>query len=283
MSEQVKFWRDPRFVNLDLLHAHYVTHAFSRHIHETFAIGVILQGAEAFAYRGEHHIAPAGCVVVINPGEVHTGYAATEVGWTYRMLYPDVSLLQQAAIAAVEKPANIPYFPQAVIHDADLRRSLLLAHVALEQHTSQLERDSRLLWTLTQLVARHSGTCPSLLAPGQEPLAIRQVRQYLEAQYARNPSLEELGAIANLSPFYLLRTFRQQIGLPPHEYLCQVRLSHAKRLLSEGRAIADVAHLTGFSDQSHLTRQFKRMVGVTPGQYRAQSLPRPSSASSLLF
>ncbi|RMF65685.1 MAG: AraC family transcriptional regulator, partial [Cyanobacteria bacterium J069] len=89
MREQVKFWRDPRFGNLDLLHAHYVTHTFSRHAHETYAIGVILDGAEAFHYRGETHVAPAGSIVAIHPGELHTGHAAAADGWTYRMLYPD--------------------------------------------------------------------------------------------------------------------------------------------------------------------------------------------------
>lgn len=71
--EQVKFWLQPEWDNLELLHATYITHAFARHVHETFAIGVIEKGAEAFSYRGGKHIAPAGSIVVINPQEVHTG------------------------------------------------------------------------------------------------------------------------------------------------------------------------------------------------------------------
>ena len=74
--------------------------------------------------------------------------------------------------------------------------------------------------------------------------------------------------IANLNPFYLLRTFRDRVGMPPYEYLTQVRVARAKRLLSQGYAIAQVTQQTGFVDRSHLTRQFKRFVGVTPGKYR---------------
>lgn len=268
MAEHVKFWRDRRYCNLELLHAHYVTHSFSRHIHDTFAIGIILAGAEGFTYRGRSHVARAGCVVIIHPGEVHTGHAATEAGWNYRMLYPDVCLLQQAAAEIRERDAGVPYFPEAVIADAEMTRLILRLHLALERSSSQLEQDSRMIWTMAQLVARHAGDRPSATQmPRVHP--VDRVREYLEAHYASNPSLEELGAIANLSPFHLLRSFRKQVGLPPHEYLNQVRLWQARRLLSAGQAIAQVAQETGFADQSHLTRQFKRMLGVTPGQYRS--------------
>jgi AraC-like DNA-binding protein len=82
--------------------------------------------------------------------------------------------------------------------------------------------------------------------------------------------------VANLSPFYLLRTFRDRIGLPPHGYLNQVRLIRAKKLLSQGCQISQVAHEIGFADQSHLTRQFKRMFGVTPGQYKLKIEGKPN-------
>jgi AraC-like DNA-binding protein len=94
------------------------------------------------------------------------------------------------------------------------------------------------------------------------------VREYLEAQYTENISLDAIARIANLSPFYLIRTFRKCTGLPPHEYLTQIRIARAKTLLAQGNAISQVADNTGFADQSHLTRYFKRIVGVTPGQYQ---------------
>ena len=74
----------------------------------------------------------------------------------------------------------------------------------------------------------------------------------------------------NFSPFHLVRVFRAATGLPPHAYLTQVRLQHAKRLLAAGALIAWVAADTGFTDQSHLARHFKQVTGVTPGQYAYQ-------------
>ena len=266
MSEKVKFWREPQFGNLELLHARYITHSFCRHTHDTYAIAIIEQGAEAFSYRGETHIAGSGNIAIINPGEVHTGHAA-DYSWTYRVFYPAPSLLQQAAFEASGKPQNIPYLP-AIIQDKPLAKQLLRLHIALETKNSKLEQDSRFLWTLAQLISRHADTTHNLISVDKESLSITRVRHYLETHYTENISLEKLSVIANLSPFYLLRSFRKQVGLPPHSYLNQVRLTRAKMLLSQGRQISQVAQETGFADQSHLTRQFKRMLGFTPGQYQ---------------
>lgn len=96
-------------------------------------------------------------------------------------------------------------------------------------------------------------------------------REFLEANAEQDVSLVRLAAVAGLSPFHLVRVFREAVGLPPHAYLDQVRVERAKGLLSAGLPIARAAAEAGFADQSHLTRRFKRLVGVTPGQYRAGS------------
>src|SRR5690349_12656322 len=108
--ERVKFWHDAALSNLELLHASYVTHAFAPHIHEGYAIGVIEKGAEQFAYRRSHHVAPVGSIVFINPGEMHTGSAAAEGGWTYRMLYPATELLQRAVSDLTGRQRDMPFF-----------------------------------------------------------------------------------------------------------------------------------------------------------------------------
>lgn len=271
--EKTKFWLDPALSNLELLHATFVTHSFARHVHDGFAIGVIVEGAETFEYRRGNHVAPAGSVVVINPGEIHTGQAVTKNGWTYRMLYPEAEMLQQAASQVTGRPCDVPFFASPVIQDSPLAEYLLKFHHALEEPSSVLERQSHLLWIFGQLIVRHAGERPRLRAkkPGQEHQAVKRVQEYLEAHFPENLLLDELSQVANLSQFHMLRVFRREIGLPPHVYLTQVRIAHAKTLLAKGWPITTVAQETGFVDQSHLTRQFKRSVGVTPGQYLLNS------------
>ncbi len=80
-------------------------------------------------------------------------------------------------------------------------------------------------------------------------------------------SLAELAAVAGLSRFELVRRFRDQVGVPPHVFQINLRVEYARRMLTSGVAPAAVAAACGFADQPHLTRTFKRAVGVTPARY----------------
>ena len=97
---------------------------------------------------------------------------------------------------------------------------------------------------------------------------MRRVIDYLDNHFDEDLSIDTLAGIACLSPYHFIRTFSNQSGLTPHAWLMQLRARKAKELLGRGLPIADVAAQTGFSDQSHLNRSFKRLLGFTPGQYR---------------
>jgi AraC-like DNA-binding protein len=270
LQEQTKFWQAQDLGKLDLLRATYITHSFSRHVHQGYAIGVIERGAETFYYRGGNHTAPAGSIVVINPGEVHTGQAVNEKGWTYRMLYPNVALVQQAALQVSERWQTIPDFPQPVIWDQQLVSLIRHLHRILETSVDSLERESSFISILAQLVTRHAENRYRPRSITHEPQAIQQAREFIDAHHAENISLEQLAGLSALSPFHFVRLFREATGLPPHAYLTQVRIEKAKILLSQDWPIAQVGAEVGFVDQSHFTRRFKRIVGITPGQYSAR-------------
>ncbi|MBN9522906.1 helix-turn-helix transcriptional regulator [bacterium] len=99
---------------------------------------------------------------------------------------------------------------------------------------------------------------------------LRAVVEYVEEHLDGTPSLAEMAAVARLSPFHFARQFKTATGLPPHQYVIARRVERAKQLLSEGSmpSLAEVALHVGFSDQSQFARHFKRLVGVTPGQFR---------------
>ncbi|MGH9335698.1 MAG: helix-turn-helix domain-containing protein, partial [Vicinamibacteria bacterium] len=90
----------------------------------------------------------------------------------------------------------------------------------------------------------------------------------LEAHFAESVSLALLSGVAGLSSFHLNRAFRLAYGLPPHAFQTQLRVARARKLLREGLPPAAAAAETGFTDQSHLHRHFKRVVGVTPAVFR---------------
>ncbi len=266
--ERVKFWRDLHLDNLELLRATYITHTFAPHVHEGFAIGVVQRGATTTSYRKDNYDMPAGTIIVINPGELHTGEAATEQGWAYRMFYPKPTVLQQIASELADHPRQIPFFSSPVITDSSLARLLLDAHQALEDdHTSLEEREALFLYSMAALIIRHADDPPPLHQIKPERNCVKKVRDYIETHYADHVSLEQLAALVNFTPCHVVRLFNQAVGLPPHAYLNQVRIRQAKELLANGFSIADTACQTGFVDQSHLTKRFKRVFGITPGQY----------------
>lgn len=268
--EEAVFWRDTTLDNTELLRARYITHTFTPHIHEEYALGVVVSGAEQFHYRREQHVAPAGHLVFVNPGEVHTGESAAPDGWQYRMFYPTPALMGRILEALTGKAGTIPFFPRAVVDDPATVNLLIQVHRALENEPSPLAREAWFWRGFSQLIVRHSDhrSAPRPVRP--EPDAVARARTYLEENYAATITLDDLAAQVHFSPFHLLRVFRQTTGLPPHAFLLGVRVRRAKTFLTNGLPIAEVARHVGFSDQSHLHRHFKRILGITPGQYAQQ-------------
>jgi len=263
----VKFWRVHDLRNLELLHATHTAHSFTRHLHDGFEIGVIERGLEKLCYRGATYLAGAGSVVVMNPGEAHSAGPANEAGWSQRVFYPTAYDVQDAASDGAGRRLAVPYFSCPVIHDKQVAGILRELHHFLETPNSALAQEAFSIWAATKLVRRYADDPCTLKAVGKEHRAVRLVREYMRAHSAENITLGQLAKIANLSPFHLVRVFTGEIGLPPHAYLTQLRLNRAKELLSHGHSIASVALETGFVDQSHLTRSFKRLLGLTPGKY----------------
>jgi AraC-like DNA-binding protein len=271
-GECAKIWRADDIGDIELLHARYIAYSFARHTNEGAAVGVIEEGAESFYYRGAIHTAPVGQIIVFNPNEAHTGQGADKRGWRFRMFYMDSSLLQQAAAELAGKPRDIPFFAQPTINDPELAAMLRNLHMSLEAGGTALERQSKFIWTFAHMAQRHADDPSVERRLGSEKAVVKKIRQYLEDRHTENVSLDELTTFSGLSSYHLIRIFRAETGLPPHAYLEQVRINRARQFLRSGAAIADVAVLTGFNDQSHFSRHFKKMTGVTPGQYQRTAI-----------
>ena len=189
----------------------------------------------------------------------------------YRLMYVRPDLLRDAASEVAGRTTGEPYFPFPIILDGELCKRSPRLHASLREPASELERESRLLSVLTQLVRRYADTRPSSRPPARAPGTVKLVREYVHDNYAENVSLEELARKANLSPYHLNRIFSREVGLPPHRYQIAVRVDRARELLARGTPITRVATETGFADHSHLTRTFKRLVHVPPSRYLPQN------------
>ena len=264
-KDRAKTWRHPHVRNTLFLRADYRAQRFDRHFHDEFAIGIIDGGCQAFAYdRGRRLDMPAGTVALIAPGTVHSGWPGREGGWRYRMLYPAADLVA-AAVADVFGTATPATFACPAVEDERLYRLLARFHAVSEDpSTDALEVESYGLAVIRDAFARHAGHRTPAAAPPHQP-ALRRIRDLIETRWDGTVTLDELSDLAGLGKFQLLRQFKAVYGLPPHAYRLQLRVQRARDLILAGNPLADTAAAAGFADQAHMTRAFRRTLGVTPG------------------
>ncbi|MCA9838411.1 MAG: AraC family transcriptional regulator [Trueperaceae bacterium] len=274
-TEFTRVWHHPDYMQLELLHARFLRQTFPKHSHEVFALGVIEGGALNYLYRGASVTAASGDINLCVPGEVHTGQPASPEGWSYRMFYFDARLLQQVASRLALKAQPMPFFQSSTINDPATAVRIRKLHQQFESGAGRLEHESHLMDVLAQFIRRHADARTPVFKTGQEPKAVIQIKRYLAEHLTEDVSLDALVSLTGLSRYYLVRAFHEAVGMPPHQYLRQLRVNRAKTLLATNLPLAEIALATGFSDQSHLNRWFRRFWGYTPGHYRNSVQDRP--------
>ena len=270
MKEKATYTQAGELGGLELLRANYHRHIFSRHSHAGYTIGVIESGAQRFYRTGGNHIAPRNTIILVNADEIHSGCAASEGGWTYRAMYPLPQQIEEVLSGLPQRQSGAPYFPEPVVRDPALAWQLDTLIRTLEASDNRLLRESLVYHALTQLVMRHARSCGE---PGRLPLAparLSLAKEFLDDHPSADISLRELASLAGLSPHHLVRQFKRYYGLPPHAYQVQARLRLARQLLHGNTTLAEVAAASGFHDQSHMHRHFRKTFGTTPGRYAQQ-------------
>ncbi len=270
----VKFLRFQDLGNLEWLHASYEKQSFSPHFHKGHVIGVIEKGHLGFDYRGEKVVASAGQINIADPGEVHNGFCPSSVGWQYRMFYLGEGQLGKICNELCDRQMAMPVFKKGVIKDHFMAQEIYALHSDFENpKISLLEKESRFHLLMAQMILRHAPKNICRMPTGREHEAVDMIKAYIHDHYGINISLADLSSVTGKSRYHLLRLFSKHTGLTPHAYLNLTRASKAKQLLDEKVSIIDAANAVGFFDQSHLNRIFKRIYGITPGQYNNAQMP----------
>jgi AraC-like DNA-binding protein len=236
-----------------------------RHAHEEFQIVLSESVPYEFSYRHSTAILPPRHLGVIQSGEPHASRSDDFTGQTLRLMFLSPEIL--LAAAEMLEQFELPVLPNLILSDVACVEQFLHLHLTLAEAPSQLECETLIFGFLNQLILRCAENPPSLQEL-QEPAIVKQIRDYLRENYAENVSLTQLAQLVDRTPAHLVRVFSAEVGLPPHVYQTQVRIARAKNLLMQGYAIADVAQVTGFADQAHFSRKFKRLNGITPSIYR---------------
>ncbi|GAA2481260.1 AraC family transcriptional regulator [Streptomyces longisporus] len=256
--QEVSAWRPPIPGVVEVFHAHFTEYAYPMHVHEAWTLLIVDDGAVRYDLDRHEHGTPHDTVTLLPPHVPHNGSPATPHGFRKRVLYLDGTHLRDDLIgAAVDQPD---------LRDPVLRRRVGQLHTALAHAGDELEAESRLTFIGERL---RSQLRPSAGAdaPRPDPALARRLRELLDERVVDGLTLDEAAGLVHAHPAHLVRAFSTAYGIAPHQYLNSRRVDRARRLLLDGRSPGEVATATGFFDQSHLTRHFRKLVGVTPGRY----------------
>ena len=253
-----------------LMKAHFQEHAFERHSHETYSIGLTHAGVQTFNCAGTFHASLPGDLILFNPDQAHDGKRGAPEGFGYSMLYVPADVVADCA----DREAGIVFprhFRQPVVRDVALARLFAQAVAAVNQPGERLRAEELTRDVLAGVLVRHGEAGARQVdgrAAGGDRMA--RARDHLQAHYADDISVQTLAAVAGLSRAHLTRAFAQRFGVPPHIYLNAVRVRKAQDAMLAGGALAEVAADCGFADQSHFSRRFKGALGVAPAQWLRQ-------------
>lgn len=242
-------------------HAHYYRH----HVHDPLEITWVMSGAADVAYRDHHWEMGCGGAFLVAPREPHAGGSRHGSSFSFVTLHLPAELLPAVADCRGLDPAALP----VVATRADARPLLDTLAERMQDATRPGEQIEALADMLVAYLASDRGTTllPGANAAGHP--AVSRIRGLLDHAYEKEMPVAELADAVHLHERYLISLFKTATGIPPHQYLIARRLEHARRMMSTHLPLCTVAASTGFTDQSHLTRHFKRTFGITPGAYSA--------------
>lgn len=266
-ADTVTAWRPEVPGIAEVLHAHFTRHAYPAHVHSTWTLLIVDDGAVRYDLDRHPHGTAGAPVTLLPPGVAHDGRSATGDGFRKRVLYLEAGVLGPDVLGrdgtgtAVDRPG---------LDDPLLRDRLDSLHRTLGDPHQALHAQSRLAFVVERLAGHLTGGAPAPPgpAPGDPGLADR-LRELLDARVRPGLTLDEAAAMLHAHPTHLVRAFSREFGIAPHRYLDGRRVDLARRLLLDGAAPADAAQVAGFYDQAHLTRRFARTLGVTPARYAA--------------
>jgi AraC-like DNA-binding protein len=223
--------------------------------------GRVCHGSAEWVYRGRSQSSPGQSLMLMEPGEIHRN-TKPPPPCNFEVVMIDPQFVDKIAL---ETGMNSrPRLRRASTSDPALYRAFARFHAAMAEGSTYLHLQSLLAHSIGLLLAGH--TEKSLRSPRRpSPTQLSRARDYIHQYHAERISLERLADIAGLSRFHFLRSFTEEFGLPPHAYQVKLRVEKARHLLKAGVPIKAIE--VGFSDQSHLTRHFKKVHGVTPARY----------------
>lgn len=269
MHEVVSVVRRPNLPGVELIQAQHSSRNWG-HLCSAFAFGRMSDWYGHIACRRQRLQLARGDILVLDPGELFHAAPVDRRPGSFRVIEIAPETFEEACRSEGSRvPIHFATMTSKPVERLDA--ALAALHHSLLEDAEPLEQQSRLA------VLVHAALS-TVLEPGQsssaKPMPLRhcaRLRELLHSCEGTRLNLADFARRAGVSQFQLLRTFKRHYGSPPHAYGIHVRVERARHMLRRGFTVAQAAAANDFTDQSHLTRHFRRIWGVTPGAYAAGS------------
>ncbi|WP_238320678.1 AraC family transcriptional regulator [Limisalsivibrio acetivorans] len=272
MKRDIVFMRKPEIKGVEVCTALRSEHMFPKHAHDDiYAFGVMVDGLsyclEDYDERGYLY---SGETALINPGMVHTGNPFPGTELNYRMLFITIDKMKDIVSDILEKDGVLPEFEQLICRNRFIFRRLNALTELYSSAEDLIEVETVLYTSVGEMLEGATSLNIRSLHDGySEHRRIAEAKEMLSGNLEKKLSISDIASEIGTSRYHFVRIFKQSTGMAPHTYRTMKRIEKGRGMLRAGSSPADAALSAGFYDQSHFTRKFKDITGVTPGDYAA--------------
>lgn len=242
-----------------------IVQPFPNHFHEFYVIGLMDQGQRYLKCKNSEYALKKNDMIIFNPNDNHgCAQLGDELLTYYGLNIPKDVLLK--LVEEITGERSLPVFFTNVIQDDEAIAIYRPLHHMIMERITEFEKEEHLFLLISHLLQNYNQHFDTTSVNCDNE--IEKACRYIEDNYNQHLSLDEICKTVGLSKSSLLRGFTKSKGVTPYRYLETIRISKARKYLEEGLLPIEVAHLTGFSDQSHFTNYFSQFIGLSPGVYR---------------
>ncbi len=266
-SNQFTFWRSEQLFNIDFASYSLAHHGFSRHFHDHYVIELVIKGADEFYCNGKTYTAEKNQLVLINPGEVHTGSTVLDTPLQYFSLYPDKKTLEEVAEAVGINLSSDFNFQRSLLNHSVLTEKFHLLYQSFILKADPASQQEIFLDCMQTLLKLPASNRSRVTLENKKDRRVEFLIDFIRTHFKEDVSLQQMADMVRLNPFHLVRLFKKVIGVSPYDYLINTRAEHSRQLLRKGYKVQEAAQQAGFYDSSHLNRSIRKIAGTSPKSF----------------
>ncbi len=267
-TPKITFYNHSSEEGLSISQTAYSNFHFPKHFHNHYTILFIEAGINEGFTESEGYRIGRGSILIINPGDLHAGNSFNNSYLQFKSLRIEPQFLNYfCELNEGPKKGDIR-FETAPVYNPSLSRQLEGLLNSMVKPSAELDSSLKLHLFLRTLITNYSNQGGGVSPKASCQISLKRAKEFIQDNYQKDFSLQELARYSLLSPYHLARQFKKQYGLSPFQYLRNFRVEKAKELLRNSSSITQVALEVGFFDHSHFLRNFRKMEGTSPSRIK---------------